>query len=270
MTTTAPTTRPTVIPDLRSRPLTPGWRGIGWVFWYSFVKLVTNPYSVGFAVLMPTFMYLMFGAGQAYSQQWTVNSNVAAVVLVNMALYGTIMTTSSMGSVVALERTSGISRLYAMTPLSSMGAILARIGAAMLTAAVVTGIVFSVGALTGARMYPGAWVQAALLIVGLSALPAAVGLACAFLVRSDGAFALTSGITVVGSFAAGLFIPLNQMGSFWAAVAPWTPFYGMTNIVQLSSYGWAAFKWSWLLNYLAWTVMFALAAAWGNRRNTGR
>lgn len=49
--------------------------------------------------------------------------------------------------------------------------------------------------------------------------------ATAFAVRSDGAFVGTNAIAVLGSFTSGMFIPLEQMGRFWADLAPWTPFY---------------------------------------------
>ncbi|MDO4791058.1 MAG: ABC transporter permease [Buchananella hordeovulneris] len=252
------------------RPATSGWKGTGWAFWYSFVKLITNPFSLAFAIGMPILMYMMFGTGQEYSSEWMVHGNVAAMILINMALYGTIMTTSSMGTVVALERTNGVTRLYATTPLSPLAAIFARIGSAMLTSAIIIAIVFAVGALTGSRMDASAWLQAAVMIVALSALPAALGLAAAFTVRSDGAFALNSIVTVVGSFAAGMFIPLEQMGPFWARIAPWSPFYGAANLAQLPTFGFDQFEWKWLVNYLAWTAFFAALAVWGTRRNTGR
>ncbi len=247
-----------------------GWKGFGLRTWYALVKLITNPYSLGFALGLPIFMYLIFGAGQEYGKEWAGHSNVAAVVLVNMAVYGTIMSASSMGSVVALERTSGISRLHALTPMSPLAGILARIAASLLITIVVTGIVYAAGALTGARMEASAWIESYLLMVVVSILPIALGLACAFAVRSDGAFALTSAITVLGSFAAGMFIPLEQMGDFWARIAPWTPFYGSSRIVLAPLYGWEGFSASWVVGLLAWTLLFGAVAVRAQRRDTGR
>lgn len=209
-----------------------GWRGFPVQLWFSFWKLFTNPFSLGFAIGLPVFMYLIFGTSSEAQEQWVVNSNVSAIVLVNMAVYGTIMTASSMGTNVALERTSGITRLYALTPISSGALIAARVIASMLVSLIVTGIVFCVGAASGARMESATWASTLGLIVAVTALPIALGLACAFGVRSDGAFALTSAFTVTGSFAAGMFIPLEQMGGFWQSLAPYTPFYGLVSMVQ--------------------------------------
>ncbi|MCI7671392.1 MAG: ABC transporter permease [Schaalia hyovaginalis] len=256
--------------DIARRTPGSGWRGFGIHLWYSFYKLLTNPYSLGFAIGLPIFMYLMFGAGQDYSAEWIIHSNVAATVLVNMAVYGTIMTASSMGTNVALERTSGISRLQALTPMSSLAIITARMIASMLISIVVTGVVYAVGCFTGARMEAAAWIGSFILMIAVSVLPIVLGLAAAFSVRSDGAFALTSAITVLGSFAAGMFIPLEQMGSFWAKIAPWSPFYGLSRIVQTPLYGWDGFEWAWLANYAAWTAFFAIIAVWAQRRDTDR
>lgn len=247
-----------------------GWRGLTVQLWFAFWKLFTNPFSLGFALLLPIFMYLIFGTGPQAGEQWVVNSNASAIVLVNMAVYGTIMTASSMGTNVALERTSGITRLYALTPISSAALITARVLASILLSLIVTAIVFSVGAATGARMGAATWASALAMMVAVTALPIALGLACAFGVRSDGAFALTSAITVIGSFAAGMFIPLQEMGALWQDLAPYTPFYGLVNMVQTPLYGWDAFEWGWLGNYLAWLSVFAVVAVWAQRRDTGR
>ncbi len=244
--------------------------GMGRLAFYSFRKLLTNPFSLGFAIFLPIFMYLMFGANQSYSEHWQGSANVAATVLVNMTIYGTIMTASSMGANVSLERTSGISRLFAMTPMSSTAQILARVIASLGISAVVIAVTYVVGYLTGARMHPQAWLVSAAMIIVLSILPATIGLAAGFTVRSDGAFSVTSAITVIGSFASGMFIPLEQMGSFFQHLAPWTPLYGIVQLVQMPLAGWGFFTWTWVLNYAVWTLFFVALASWSSRRDTGR
>ena len=246
------------------------WRGFPVQLWFSFWKLFTNPFSLGFAIGLPVFMYLIFGTSSQAQEQWVVNSNVSAIVLVNMAVYGTIMTASSMGTNVALERTSGITRLYALTPISSGALIAARVIASMLVSLIVTGIVFCVGAASGARMESATWASTLGLIVAVTALPIALGLACAFGVRSDGAFALTSAFTVTGSFVAGMFIPLEQMGGFWQSLAPYTPFYWLVSLVQSPLFCWDSFEWGWLGNYLFWMITFLALSIWAQRHDTGR
>lgn len=270
-TSTGPRTPEHPTQSVLSRRSVPGpGHGMGRLALYSFWKLLTNPFSLGFAIFLPIFMYLMFGANQSYSDLWQGNANIAATVLVNMTIYGTIMTASSMGANVSLERTSGVSRLFAMTPLSSTAQILARVVASLGISAVVIAVTYVVGYLTGARMHPQAWLLSAAMIVVLTILPAAIGLATGFTVRSDGAFSVTSAITVIGSFASGMFIPLEQMGSFFQHLAPWTPLYGIVQLVQMPLAGWDSFTWTWVLNYAAWTLFFAALASWSSRRDTGR
>ena len=253
-----------------SREPASGWNGAALLGWYTFWKNLTNPFSIGFAILLPIGMYFMFGTGQSYSDIWTVNGNVAATVLVSMTLYGVFLTVASLATNAALERTSGISRLYATTPLSPIANTCARIGASMGIAVVITGITYAVGAATGAKMYASAWIQTPLLILASSILASAQGLAIAFAVRSDGAFAASSAVTVFSGFLSGMFIPISQMGSFFQAVAPYAPMYGITSLVQLPLYGWETFKWSYVVNLVAWTLFFILLAAWAQRRDTSR
>ena len=270
MTTTTSTRGTVTAADMSARPASNGWTGFGRLTAYSFWKLLTNPFQLSFAIALPIFMYMLFGAFQEFSSVWIGHANVAASVLVNMALYGAIMTTSSMGANVSLERTSGVSRLFALTPMVPMAQIFARVVAEILITALVVIADWIVGYATGARMESMVWVTTGVLIVVLSVLPSVLGLAAGFAVRSDGAFAVNSVFTVVGAFASGMFIPLEQMGSFFQSMAPWGPFYGMVQIAQSAIYGWDNFSWWWVVNTLAWTLILAVIAAWGQGRDTGR
>lgn len=269
--TTNPAPRPEDIAatiDTR-QPATP-WHGFWRLSGYTFWKELTNPFSLAFAIALPIFMYLMFGAGQDYSDLLVAHGNTAATVLVNMAIYGAIMTTSSMGANVSLERTSGVTRLFALTPLSPAASIVSRVVASMGISAAVIAVAYAVGFMTGASMQWQAWLLSALLIVALSILPATLGLAAGFAVRTDGAFAATSIFTVIGAFGSGMFIPLDSMGEFFRTIAPWTPFSGIVNLVQMPLIGVDSFSWGWVANYVGWTLLFATVAVVAQRRDTGR
>ena len=153
--------------------------------WKAFLKLVANPAMFGFALILPIFLYMMFGAGQEYSKEWAVNANVGATVLVSMTLYGVMIAGASAATVVALERTSGTSRLFALTPVSSGAFIFSRLVAAISMSAVVIAITYGVGYATGARMTPAAWIQSALIVLAAAMMSATLGLALGFLLRSD-------------------------------------------------------------------------------------
>ena len=188
-----------------SRRALSSWQGFGLLTWKSFLKLVLNPAMFAFALILPIFMYMMFGAGQEYSKEWAINANIGATVLVSMTLYGVMIAAASAATVVALERTSGISRLFALSPVGSGAFIFSRLIAAISMSSLVIVITYTFGYATGARMRPEAWVESGLITLAASVISAALGLALAFLMRSDTAFAVINGVVVLGAFLAGMF-----------------------------------------------------------------
>lgn len=50
----------------------PAFKGFGTLTWMTFVKHVTDPASLGFALGLPIMMYTMFGVGKDYSDVWMV------------------------------------------------------------------------------------------------------------------------------------------------------------------------------------------------------
>ncbi|MCF2706690.1 ABC transporter permease [Arcanobacterium haemolyticum] len=253
-----------------SRQAASPWHGFIALTGFAFWKHITNVFSLVFAVAIPVFMYLMFGPGQEYSDVWTGRANVAATVLVSMAAYGMIISTSMAGTNLALERSSGVARLFALTPVGDFQMILSRIIAAMFVNLFVMAIVYAVGYTNGASMYAGAWLASFGIIVALALLPAAIGVACACVFRSDAAFSVSSAVIFLSCFASGMFIPIDQMGEFWANLAPWTPTYGIVQMTHLPLYSEASWEWSWMANYAGWLLIFAAIATIANRRHTTR
>ena len=119
-------------------------------------------------------------------------------------------------------------------------------------------------------MTPEAWVESGLITLAASVISAALGLALAFLMRSDTAFAVISGVVVLGAFLAGMFIPIESMGSIFKTLAPYSPFYGLFNLSQLPLYGFDNFEWKWVISTVAWLIPMALLAIWAQRRDTDR
>lgn len=251
-------------------PVTPPARGMGKLAAVSFRQTLLNPFNVGFSLMMPIVMYLMFGASQPYSSLPVGNGNVAATVLVSMALFGVLLATASFGAAVSLERVQGISRAYALTPLSSSSQISARLLANTGVAGILVLITFIVGAGTGAQMAWWSWILSAVTIMVVSVLASAMGFAMGFLLRSDGAFAAVSGVLVLSAFGAGMTIPLDQMAAFFQNFAPWTPLWGAAQLVSLPVVGFGSFTWPMLISFLVWTGLFATLAVWGVKRDTRR
>lgn len=251
------------------RPPRP-FAGFGHLWTATFRRHLLNPWNMGFAFAMPLAMYYMFGVNDQYTAYELGHGNITASILTNMALYGVILVSGSLGATVALERSNGVSRMFAMTPMSPLMQIGARICASVTLSAAVIIVTYLFGALTGARMNGTTWVTSAGLTALMSVLPAAMGMACGFAVRGEGAYSMSSLISVIGAFASGMFIPLNQMASIVSAVAPWTPFYGMTYVLQGAVRGWEILTWVHVANIVAWTLVFVGIAVWGMRRDTTR
>ena len=277
MTTTA---APTVQPQSRapltmaelqaSKPMVSPTKGLVGFTWVALKQILLNPFNLGFAILMPILMYLMFGNGQAYSDYSVGNGNVAAQVLVSMTLFGVLVAASSFAANVSLERVQGISRLYALTPLAPAAQLAGRIVAVLGVSLVVIAPTFTVGFFTDASMRFPTWVSSAAMILLATLVAVACGFGFGFAVRSDGAYAAASVVIVLSAFGAGMTIPLDQMGSFFQSAAPWTPLWGASQLALLPLNGWDQFTPQMLANFAIWTGMFGAMALWGLRRDTGR
>ena len=69
------------------------------------IKRVVRDYgSMFFIVILPGFLYIIFGAAQDYSQESAGNGNVAMYIMVSMAGYGAATATTSIGGRAAVER----------------------------------------------------------------------------------------------------------------------------------------------------------------------
>lgn len=236
---------------------------------FNFTQQLLNPFNLGFALGLPMIMYLMFGANQKYSQVSVGNGNVAALVLVNMTFYGIVGALSAIGSTVALERQQAWLRQMAVTPLGAGRYIMSKILAALGVGAVIAIFCLSLGSLTGAKMTAGAWAGSALMVILVAAPAAALGLGAALWVRSDGAFALNSGILTISAFISGIFIPLDSMGSFFQKIAPWSPLYGMGAVAKSFLFGQAPTSGE-IVNLCVWTAVFIGIALTGARRRANR
>lgn len=253
-----------------TKPVVPAGKGLAGFTFSSFTEVLLNPFNIGFAVLMPVLMYLMFGASQAYSSYSVGSGNVAAQILISMTLFGVLLTTASFGANVSLQRAQGVSRLYALTPMRPALQLLGRMLAIVAVGVVVVAVTFTVGALTGAQMAGWTWVMSIVMMIPSSLVGIMIGLGCGFAVRSDGAFAATSAIVVLGAFGAGLTVPLEQLGGFFQALAPWTPLWGAGQLALLPLVGWASVSPVMVVNLIVWMLLFSALAVWGLRRDTGR
>ncbi|MFC0582306.1 ABC transporter permease [Micrococcoides hystricis] len=230
---------------------------------------IFNPWNLGFALGLPIVMYLMFGTGQEHSLIEVGNGNVAATILVSMALYGAIITSAATGANISVERTQGWSRQMSLTPMKPYWYIIGKIIAGVFVAGVVVSVAFVVGAVTDARMETPIWFYTALLIIAGTLITAAMGLAVGYWMRSDAAYGVMGGATALMAFFSGMFFPLEQMAEIFQNIAPYSPLYGINKLAQAPIYA-DGFEWGALINAISWLAIFAILAVIGRNRDTER
>ncbi|MCS4484179.1 ABC transporter permease [Gleimia sp. 6138-11-ORH1] len=255
--------------ELKGMPASNGFKGFLYISLIAFMRIAGHPLNLAFSIGLPIVMYLIFGVGKDYSSIELPHGNVSAQIMLNMAFYGVVIGASTVSVGTTLERANGVSRLYSTTPLSSFAFILSRMVASLGVVTIAIVATFSVGALTEARLDAHLWPLTGLLLVLSTVLASLLGLSFGFIFRSDAAYGGVSGVTVISAFLAGIFLPLEQMSSFFQDLAPYSPFYGAIMLVSAPLYG-EAVKWSWVFNVVVWCVIFASISVLARRYDTGR
>ncbi|MBE6484867.1 MAG: ABC transporter permease [Actinomycetaceae bacterium] len=250
---------------LRVKPL----QGLGSLFRHQFRHTVLYPGLIGFSVGLPLVMYFMFGASQSYSTQWIGHANVACAVMFGMGAYGAFLGAASMGAQVGVERGQGWSRQLALTPVSVHTNFVLKILLALCGALLSLLALMAAGAMTGAHAQGHIWVVVPLLILAGCVCAGTMGIMAGYLVRSDAAYSIIGGVSVIFGFLAGAFLPLDLMPHFFRVIAPYTPLHGIYSLSQWPM-GSGEFNWLWLVNIAAWTAVCSVVAIWRMRRDTAR
>ncbi|MFI5930568.1 ABC transporter permease [Actinoplanes sp. NPDC051494] len=232
-------------------------------------RLVRNRRTVIFTLVMPAVFYLLFGSSADYREQRVGGGNLAGFVLVSMAVYGAMLATTSGGAMVSVERAAGWSRQLRLTPLQPGAYIAVKLVLAMIIGLVSVVVAFTVGAVAGARLPATAWVACGVLAWVCALVFAAFGLFMGYLLPSENVMQILGPGLAVLSFAGGLFVPVDQLGTTFARIAAFTPVYGVGQIARypLTHEGnlWLA-----ALNVAVWTALFAAGAMWRFRKDTAR
>jgi ABC-2 type transport system permease protein len=233
-------------------------------------RLRRNPRAIIITLIVPVIFFFAFGLNKANSSGNYGHGNYAAFVLVSLALYGAIFSTTYTGAGVSIERAQGWSRQLRLTPLSPAAYIGMKVATALVMGAVSITIVNVVGIVTHKASMPGyLWIVSALCVWIGSLLFAAFGLFMGFLLPADSIMQLLGVIMSLFAFVGGLFIPINLLPGGVQAVAKWSPEYGLNELVHAPLLG-GGVQWTWVVNVLAWLVIFAGGAIWRFGKDTAR
>ena len=236
-------------------------------------RLLRNRRTVIFALVIPAVFFLLFGLNKAYAHKPDGHGNASAFIMVSMALYGAVLATTSGGAMVSIERAAGWSRQLRLTPLSPTAYIVIKMLTAMVLGAAAVIVVYVVGKLSGvpamAAGYTWLWFVTPICVWIGSLVFAAFGLFMGYLLPTENVMQFLGIALMLCAFGGGLFIPLNTYPHALQTLATFTPLYGLNQLVHAPQLG-GNVHMTWVLNAVAWLVIFAGGAVWRFRKDTAR
>lgn len=241
-------------------------------------RLKSDASSLFFNIALPVILYLIFGAAQQYSGDELGNGNVAAFVMLGMALYAGVSGAVSQSSLVVVEHNSGWGRQLALTPLTNTQIAVARLLVILVNVVLPVAAVFLTGALGNAEMDASAWFWSFLITVTVSLPFGFYGLVWAQSLKSLTAVSIAATSVTLLAFAGNTLFPLT---SNLIDFSRFTPMYGATmlsrwplaeglQLVQGEPVPVTDPLWQPLLSIIAWTVIFAVISLALDSREKGR
>lgn len=193
-------------------------------------RVITDRQTVFFTMVLPLFMYLIFGAIQTYGGESVAHGNVKGVVMVSMALFGGITATVSGASQTIVDQKSGWGRQLAITPLSNAKLLGITIATMVVRAVLPVAIVFIAGLLTHAELESQGWILCFLMCVVASVFPFGLyGLMWALISPNDSTVGIASASVTLLAFIGNVFMPLK--GVFYE-ISRWTPLWGVNALAH--------------------------------------
>ena len=230
-------------------------------------RMLRNRRTLVFTLVFPGALFLSFGSDSHWNDS-VGHGNVAAYVMVSMALYGAALTAAAGGAMVAMERALGWSRQLRLTPLHPAAYILMKAIVALVLAAVAIGAVNVVGIVQGKpAMSAAVWVECAVLTLACTLVFAAFGVFIGYLVPGENAMQVLGPGLAIFSFLGNVFIPLHEGSTMWH-VAAFTPMFGVAEVSRAPLTG--ELPWYAVLNAVAWLAVFVAGAAWRMSKDTAR
>lgn len=242
------------------------------------LRIVRDIPGLFFTAVLPAFLYVIFGASQSYSDASAGNGNVAAWVMINMAMYGAVTATTGIGGSAAVERMQGWGRQLGLTPMGDGQYVLNKAAVGVTIAAIPVGLIYLLGQLTGAKADAQVWALSAVLVLLGASMFSVYGLTFGLAFKSEGAVSAAGGSLVILAFLGNLFFPLSGT---MLTVATFTPLYGIAALARYPlTEGWIVNAdavepvqqalWIPVTNVVVWMVILGLVATLMVRRSRGR
>jgi ABC-2 type transport system permease protein len=237
-------------------------------------RSLRNRRTLVFTVVMPIALFLIVGLPLKKTSLTGVpvskgGLSVAAYILISMAVYGAMVTSTAGGGAVAVERATGWSRQLRLTPVNPVAYIALKVVATLALGLLAVVATFIAGAIAGVHMPLDVWILSGLAAWLGSLVFTALGLFMGYTVPSENVMQFLGPILAILALFGGLFTPLNQFPQLVQDLAKWTPVYGLGEIARLPLLG-GTVEWAAIVNVVAWLILFSAGAALMFRRDTKR
>lgn len=234
-------------------------------------RMFRNPmFAIG-TIGFPIMFFGLFGLPNVKATT-DAGVNVGQIILVGFGTYSLLsLSMFSFGSAVATERTGGWLKLLRASPMPTLLYFVAKVVAALVFSAIALAALYAFAHFAGGVTLP---LGLSLVILGkllLGLIPLiALGLAVGFLANPQAAQITAQVISILMSFASGLFVPLDQLPKFVQSIAPFMPAYHLGQIgVNTVAHQTSGEMNHWLA-LAAFTLVFGALAIWGFKNDEAR
>ena len=238
----------------------------GYFFYCEVLKIFRNPPSVLFGIGFPTLFFLIFG--------FSLNASYAPTVLASYAAYGAFIVSFQTFSIsLAQERQLGWNKLLRTTSMSSALYLGSKLLVIIFTGIISMLLLFAVAGFSGkVHMDLALWAELlGMMVVGMIPL-SLLGLFLGFVGSANLTVALSTVLTLVLSFASGLWLPLQFLPDLIQKIAPYLPSYHLGQLAWnvVGSPSGDGHLWTHLLILLAYAAGFAVLAGWAYIRDENK
>lgn len=239
--------------------------------WLEIRRSLRDPRYLVLAVVLPLGFYLLFTNLFGSHGEQVQGLPQPVELMIAMAAYGGMWAVfSATAPRIAQEREIGWLRQLRLTPLSTRGAIVAKVAAAMALALPAMLLVCLVAVLVhNVRLAAGEWI-ALLASMWLATLPLAlIGFAIGYLVPSDAAYGVVMALYFALGALGGLWMPLSMLPKLQQTIGHALPSNGLADLGWNIAAGASPLAPN-LLVLLAWTLAGAALSLLAYRRAATR
>ena len=238
----------------------------GYFFYCELLKIFRNPPAVFFGIGFPTLFFLIFG--------FSLNAAYAPTILASYAAYGAFIVSFQTFSIsLSTERALGWNRLLRTTPMSSTLYLGSKLLVIILTGVISMLLLFAVASISGkVHMELVVWAQLlGMMVIGMVPL-SLLGLFLGFLGSANLTVALSTILTLLLSFASGLWLPLSFLPDLIQKIAPYLPSYHLGQLAwnTVGSPSGDGHLWTHLLILLAYAAASTVLAGWAYVRDENK